>query len=187
MGRHLFKFCVSVVFVCGAAQAKDGFESVRCGPDIPQALAGKRISDEPVVKIEARHKELGLKDLGGDEISDRLNSSSWSICGKEYMLLLNAHGVVQDALGLPLHSRTSPEFGAGTCRANGREVAGLVIAVLDNKAAGGNLLRYSPRDETLLPAKAAWKIDEKAGKFVAFSSNGLSCPRSGIITDDGGP
>ena len=48
----------------GSAYAKDGFESVRCGSDIPNALLGKRMDNEPVAKIERRHKDLGLKDLG---------------------------------------------------------------------------------------------------------------------------
>jgi hypothetical protein len=64
-----------------------------------------------------------------------------------------------------------------------------MVAVLDNRAAGsgGNSPHFSPQDGILLPAKAAWKIEENAAKFVALSSTGLSCPRSGIITADGGP
>ena len=188
MNRHLFKFLALLLLPFGAAHARDGFESVRCGSDIPRALADKRMSDDPVVKIEGRHIALGLKDLGGDEISDRLNSTSWLICGKEYMVLSDTRGIVHDVLAIPPHSRPSPEFAAGTCQANGIQVSGLIVAVLDNRAAGsgGNSTHYSPRDATLLPAKAAWKIDENAAKFVALSSHGLSCPRGGIITADGG-
>jgi hypothetical protein len=189
MNKHLLKCLALLLLPFGAAQARDGFESVRCGSDIPRALAGKRMSDEPVVKIEGRHFALGLKDLGGDEISDRLNSTSWSICGKEYMVLSDTRGIVRDVLAIPPHSWTSPEFAAGTCQANGRPASGLIVAVLDNRAvgSGGNSPRYSPDDRTLLPAKAAWKIDQNAAKFVALSSSGLSCPRGGIITADGGP
>lgn len=189
MKKHHFTFLALFLLPCGAAHAQDGFESVRCGSDIPRALAGKRMSDEPVVKLEGRNVALALKDLGGDEISDRLNSTSWSICGKEYMLLSDARGIVHDVLAIPPHSGTSPEFAAGSCQANGRREGGPIVAVLDNRAAGsgGNSRHYSPDDRTLLPARAAWKIDEKAGKFVALSSSGLSCPRGGIITADGGP
>ncbi|HWY15230.1 MAG TPA: hypothetical protein VNX86_08875 [Rhizomicrobium sp.] len=188
MKNHLFKLLALLLLLCGAAQAQDGFESVRCGSDIPRALAGKRMSDEPVVKIEGRHIALGLIDLGGDEISDRLNSTSWSICGNEYMLLSDTRGIIHDVLAIPSHSRTSPEFAGGICQANGRQVAGTIVAVLDNRAAGsgGNFSHYSPQDRTLLPAISAWKIDEKLAKFVALSSHGLSCPRGGIITADGG-
>ena len=189
MKKHLFRFLALLLLPCGTAQAQDGFESVRCGSDIPRALADKRMSDEPAAKIEGRHIALALKDLGGDEISDRLNSASWSICGKEYMLLSDTRGIVRDVLAIPPHSRTSPEFAAGTCVANGSQAGGSVVAVLDNRAAGsgGNSRHYSAQDGTLLPAIAAWKIDEKAEKFVALSSRGLSCPRGGIITVDGGP
>ena len=189
MKNHLFKLLALFLLMCGAAQARDGFESVRCGSDIPRALAGNRISAEPVVKIEGRHMALALKDLGGDEISDRLNSTSWSICGKEYMVLSDTRGIVRDVLAIPSHYRTSPEFTGGTCQANGRRVAGPIVAVLDNRAegSGGSSPHYSSQDRTLLPAIAAWKIDENVGKFVALSSHGLSCPRGGIITADGGP
>jgi hypothetical protein len=189
MKNHLFKLLALFLLLSGAAQAQDGFESVRCGSDVSRALAGRRMSDESVVKIESRHIALGLKDLGGDEISDRFNSTSWLICGKEYMLLSDARGIVHDVLAFPPHSRTSPEFAGETCRANGRQVAGPMVAVLDNRAAGsgGNSPHYSAQDGILLPAKAAWKIDENAANFVALSTHGLSCPRGGIITADGGP
>ncbi len=187
MKWRLLALLVPIILGCGAAQAKDGFESVRCGSDIPHALVGKRMSDEPAARIEGRHKELGLKDLGGDEISDSLNATSWLICGKEFMLLSDARGVVRDALALPAHSRTSPEFAAGTCQANGRQPGGLVVAILDNRGANSDAPHYSAQDKTALPATAAWKIDEKAGEFVVLSTKGLSCPRGGIITADGGP
>src|SRR5204863_6518693 len=64
-----------------------GFESVRCGSDVRKALMGRKTSNEPVVVLEARHKDLQLKDLGAEEISDRLNLIFWRICGEEYAVL----------------------------------------------------------------------------------------------------
>src|ERR1700734_394528 len=49
------------------AHARDGFEKVRCGGDIVKALVGQRADNETVMVIEARHKDLGLKDLGALE------------------------------------------------------------------------------------------------------------------------
>jgi len=69
-------FCGSNIY--GA----DGFESVRCGSDVRKALVGRKMSSEPVVVLEARHKDLQLKDLGAEEISDRLNLIFWRICGE---------------------------------------------------------------------------------------------------------
>jgi hypothetical protein len=60
---------LSLLLVCGDAHgAPDGFSGVRCGADIPQALRGQSMPVETVVKIENRHKNLGLRDLGADEL-----------------------------------------------------------------------------------------------------------------------
>jgi hypothetical protein len=171
--------------VGGAAHAQDGFEAVRCGGDIRSALLGKQMGNEPAAQIEQRHANLGLKDLGGDEISDNLNSTSWRICAKEYVVVSDQRGVVRDVLLFPPHSRVAPQF-SGTCQANGKKTSGAMIGVLDDHGANG-ASHYSPQDETLLPATAAWKIDEKTGTFVPYPTTGLSCPRSAIITLDGGP
>lgn len=173
------------MLLAGAAHAKDGFESVKCGADVRSALLGRHMSDEPVVQIENRHSDLSLKDLGGDEITDTINSTSWRICGKEYVVTSDSRGTVRDVLAFPPHSRTAPQF-SGTCRANGKTMPDMLIGVLDNRAAKGTP-HTSAQDETLLPATAAWKVDGKTGKFVAVPTAGLSCPRGAIITEDGGP
>src|SRR5216684_8699230 len=92
-------FCISSIY--GA----DGFESVRCGGDIPKAMIGRKTSNEPVVQIEARHKDLTLKDLGAEIISDdeRLNLIFWRICGEEYAVLQDG-AIVKDVLRFPKHS-----------------------------------------------------------------------------------
>src|SRR6266436_2322599 len=89
-------FCISSIY------AGDGFESVRCGSDIAKALIGRKTSNEPVVAIEARHKDLQLKDLGAEIISDdeRLNLIFWRICGEEYAVLEDGN-IVKDALKFP--------------------------------------------------------------------------------------
>jgi hypothetical protein len=168
-------YCVLVLFFIGVdAHALDGFEMVQCGSDIPKALIGQRTSDEPVAAIEDRHAALGLKNLGGSEISDRLSSASWQICGNEFALILDDHSVVRDALQFPAHSKSAPGF-MGSCQAGEKKVPGTTIAVL--------------KDETgteLLAADAAWKIDEKSAKFVKMTTDGLRCPRDGIFSVDGG-
>ena len=160
-------FCVTGLY------AADGFESVRCGSDIRKALIGRKTSNERVVVIEARHKDLGLKDLGAEEISDRLNLIFWLICGEEYAVLEN-RDVVCDALKVPKHSKEAPEF-VGSCQLNGKDLPGFAIGVLKNEDGA----------ETL-PAVSAWKIDEKQKKFVELKTEGLRCSRDGIITEDGG-
>jgi len=84
-------FCSSSV--CDA----DGFDSVRCGSDVRKALLGRKMSNEAIAVLEERHKDLGLKDLGASEISDRLSAISWRICGEEYVLL-EEKNTVRDVL-----------------------------------------------------------------------------------------
>jgi len=160
-------FCASTI--CNA----DGFDSVRCGSDVRKALLGRTMTNEKVVVIEERHKDLGLKDLGGTEISDRLFLISWRICGEEYVLLED-QGVVRDVLKFPKHSKDSPQF-IGSCQLNGHDVPGTAIGVLK-----------SENHAESLPAVIAWKIDEKQTKLVELQTEGLRCSRDGIISADGG-
>jgi hypothetical protein len=152
----------------------DGFDSVRCGSDVRKALLGRTMSNEKIVVLEERHKELSLKDLGGTEISDHLSLISWQICGEEYAILEDQKNVVRDVLKFPKHSKNSPQF-IGSCQLNGHDVPGTAIGVLKNE-----------NDGEILPAAIAWKIDEKQAKFVELQTEGLRCSRDGIITADGG-
>ena len=131
------------------------------------------MSNEKIAVIEERHKELGLKDLGGTEISDGLFLISWRICGEEYALL-EEKDVVQDALRFPKHSKDTPQF-IGSCQLNGHDLPGTAIGVLKNEDG-----------VAILPAVVAWRIDDKQVKFVELQTEGLRCSRDGIITADGG-
>jgi hypothetical protein len=154
--------------------AGDLFSKVQCGADIPKALIGGFMSNERVALLEARHKPLGLKDLGGSEMTGGLFLSSWLICGNEYQLIMDKKSIVRDVLQFPEHSKASPEF-IGSCSLNGKELHEDIIAVLNNQAGKENL-----------SAKFAWKIDRIKAKFVKLATDGMLCPRSGIITADGG-
>jgi len=160
---------VFAISICNA----DGFDSVRCGSDIRKALLGRTMPNEKVAAIEERYKELGLKDLGGTEISDRLFLISWRICGEEYVLL-EEKDVVRDVLKFPKHSKDAPQF-VGSCQLNGHDLPGTAIGVLKNE-----------HGVEMLSAVTAWKIDDKQMKFVQLQTEGLRCSRDGIITADGG-
>jgi len=167
-------FMLLILLFCGSGIcAADGFDSVRCGSDVGKALVGRTMPNEKVAVIEERHRDLGLKDLGGTETSDRLFLISWQICGEEYALL-EEQGVVRDVLKFPKHSKDSPEF-IGSCQLNGHDVPGTAIGVLKNE-----------NGVEMLPAMIAWKIDDKQTKFVMLQTEGLRCSRDGIITADGG-
>ena len=160
-------FCMSSIY--GA----DGFDSVRCGSDVRKALLGHSMSNETIVVLEERHKDLGLNHVGASEISDRLNAISWRICGEEYVLLEDKDAV-RDVLKFPKHSKDSPAF-IGSCQLNGHDVPGTAIGVLKNE-----------NGVAIFPAISAWKIDDKQMKFVELKTEGLRCSRDGIITADGG-
>ena len=131
------------------------------------------MSNENIVVLEQKHKDLGLKDLGASEISDRITVISWRICGDEY-ILLEENEVVRDVLKFPEHSKASAQF-VGSCQLNDHDLAGTAIGVLKNE----------PGVE-MLPAVAAWKIDDKHMKFVQLQTDGLRCSGDGIITADDG-
>ncbi|MCW5705091.1 MAG: hypothetical protein KIT82_21225 [Bradyrhizobium sp.] len=164
----------AIWLVCGQAASTDQFRKVRCGADIPKALIGQRSANDNIVTLEGRNRALGLKHLGADEISDRLSSINYLICGSEFVLLEDRQGVVRDVIPFPAHSRQSPAF-SGICQINGREQRDAYIGVLNGEGTG-----------KWLPVVAAWKIDEKGAKFVKAAAEGLSCARSGIFTVDGG-
>lgn len=169
--------------MCAKARALDEFDTVKCGADIAKALIGRRSSNERVVVIEARHKSLALRDLGGWEVSDRLFLSSWSVCGTEFEMLINSKThTIRDAIAFPSHSTKTPEF-MGECLVNGRKLPDAMVAVLDNSSG------YNPRasSEALQKATVAWRIDEVAERFVVQPVAGLRCPLGGVITLDGGP
>ncbi len=167
-------FILVLPLFCGTSICDaDGFDSVRCGSDVRNALLGRTTQNERAIVIEERHKDLGLKDLGGTEISARLFLISWRICGEEYVLLED-QGVVRDVLKFPKHSKDSPQF-IGSCQLNGHDVPGTAIGVLKNE-----------EGVDILPAASAWKIDDKQKKFVKLQTEGLRCARDGIITADGG-
>ena len=169
----LILMLVLSLFCSSSIYAADGFDSIRCGSDIRKALLGRKMSNETIVVLEERHKDLGLKDVGASEISDRLNVISWRICGEEYVLLEDKD-VVRDVLKFPKHSKDSPAF-IVSCQLNGHEVPGTAISVLRNE-----------NSVAILSAVSAWKIDDKQMKFVELKTEGLRCSRDGIITADGG-
>lgn len=173
MKKIIGTLSTALLLCCNASYAADGFGAVRCGADVRKALVGQHMANDRVAAIEARHQDLKLKDLGGSELTARLFLGSWMICGSEYALLQDK-GVIVDVLQVPAHSAQAPQY-VGSCRIDGKEKPGTMIAILRNEQAAPDLA-----------ASAAWSIDEKAKRFVALPTTGLRCPRDGVITADGG-
>lgn len=160
---------VLVLMGCSHAYARDGFDKVHCTTDIAKALVGQRGSDEPVMALESRHKDLQLKDLGASDYG-RFSAITWLICGKEFVVLEDGHtNIIHDALELPPHSKSNPEF-QGRCKLKGKPMPDDVVAILREQSGQGELA-----------ADVAWKIDEKVVKFVKMPTIGMLCPRDGIL------
>ena len=155
-----------------ACWAEDGFGSVTCGGDIPKAMVGKKLSNESDSAVENRQKNLTLKDLGGDEITDDLFLSTWTICGSDYMLTLK-RGVVSDVLKMPAHAGAEKEFD-GDCTKGKTPVPGVIVGILVDRSGSD-----------ALSAKTVWKLDEKTGKFTSMPADGLTCARHDILFPDG--
>jgi hypothetical protein len=63
----MFKAQLALIFlliVCGNAWSADQFCGIQCGTDIARSLVGRQESADPVAVIEARHKDMAIKDLG---------------------------------------------------------------------------------------------------------------------------
>jgi len=178
MSRYGIVVLLSMV-ACTQAWAADEFDGLKCGGDIPKAMIGKQSPDERVEVTERRHGNLGLKDIGGYEISDRLFLVSWRICGSEYAELVHTQKkLVLDVLPVPAHSLRSPK--SLMCQVDGNKLKGAVIAILVNSQ-GQKPKGYF--DEIMLPARVAWKIDETHGRFAPMPTKGLSCAFSGSSED----
>jgi hypothetical protein len=175
---------ILLMVVSGNAWAVDEFAAIKCGADIRTSLIGKRDSSEPVAAIEKRHQDLGLKNVGGTEISDGLFLASWRICGSEYELLVDTRtGLIRDVLPFPTHSASSP-MSIGACESSGKKLPGTILAVLNNSA--GLNAKDEKHAGTLLKATAAWRIDEAKEKFARQPAENLGCPVAEIVTQDGG-
>lgn len=161
---------IAIFFACllcygSPSFASDAFTGIKCGSDIPSALIGKHDSNDTVVKIEARHKDLGLKDLGADEISEDLNSINWMICGSEYMLLEDKKSLIHDVIQVPDHAKHALTY-TGICKINGKDNPDFIFAILNDE-----------EGKKMLTASAAWVIDQKARKFKKIDTEGMVCPR----------
>lgn len=180
MCKCTFIFLFAMV-VCIQTWASDEFDGILCGTDIPKAMMGKHSPNERVAVLERRYSNLGLKDLGGIEISSQLFLVSWRICGNEYAELIDTEKhLVRDVLQVPAHSLHAPESFIEECHVGGTKLPDAVIAILDNRQ-GQRPKGYF--EQITLPAKLAWKIDEREGRFVPMPIQGLSCAVSGSSED----
>ncbi|NHZ91829.1 hypothetical protein F2P45_22890 [Massilia sp. CCM 8733] len=151
-------------FFCGKFSfASDTFSTIQCGSEISKKLIGRHVKNEKVVAIEARHKSLGLKNLGMDDISEGLLAGYWMICGNKFILLEDKKFLIHDVLQVPDDSKNLVEF-TGKCTIHNKEKSELIFALL-NKEDG----------VASLSANSAWIVDEKKKLFKKTSTDGMRC------------
>src|SRR5262245_35098313 len=153
-----------LMLAVNAASAPKSFHGLSCGMDIEHALLGREMPNERVASIEARHKDLALRDLGGYEVSDKLFLIFWRICENEYVLLEQGTRV-RAVLKIPEAFKGSGD--AIICYPVGKKPAETIIAISSS----------IQTEKTIRPA-AAWKVDEKRISFVPISTVQLDCDRS---------
>jgi len=154
--------------VCGSAAAAEGFDGISCSSDIAAVLKGRHMPDGPVEATEAARKDLGLKDIGGDEL-DWGSAIWWKICGTTYMALVDQKAIVRDVLKLPSQPGATLAFN-GVCKGGPKNKE--VIAIVEDKAGAADL-----------PAQSAWIIDNAKRRFAPVPAEGLLCPRGDGIVD----
>jgi hypothetical protein len=158
---------LALAAACGNAAAGDGFEGITCSSDIVKLMPGRHLTNEPIDKTQARHKDLDLINLGGDELEWGFNTG-WGICGEKYFMLIDQRAIVKDVLKLPPKSEGIPFQAVCKSPQGDQDLLGIMQ---DQPGA-----KY-------LPAKVAWKIDDKKKKFVAVPVDGLTCPRDEAVPD----
>ena len=156
------------LFFAAIAKA-DEFSDIKCGQDVPKAVIGKTSASGPVKKIEEAHKDIGLKDLGGDGVAeDPYYLIWWEICGKKYVFITShadKKNVISDVLEIPPSlSELKESLPGSTCFIKGKKVDGYYLAFLEKESKGDKL-----------PAKKVWMINQKTFKFKSVSAKNYVC------------
>ena len=161
---------LAAILLAPAATRADEFDRVRCGGDVVAAMRGQHSTDAYVVKTEARHAALKLKDLGAEDYT-AFSAILWSVCGDFYMVLeMNRKASpVRDVLRLPTPSPGRPLF-EGACSRDGKALDGGFVGILREEAGKPDLA-----------ADTVWRVDEKTVRFVSEPAAGLTCDRTGIL------
>lgn len=144
-----------------SAATATSFDGLRCDSDVGAALRGRTMPRGPVAATEAKYAALALKNLGafGDEPDgDPWTAVSWSICGKEHMLLQKGN-VVRDVL---VSTEGAPPSVFVSCEADGAKVAGTAVT-------------FTEANGWPKTVKEAWRIDDAALRFQKVAGSKIVC------------
>ncbi len=162
--RFVTLISILMLLSTNTMSAEKSFVGITCKTDIPSALIGRYMPNERVAATEARHKEIGLKDIGAYGIEsegDPWTLISWQICGREY-LLLEHRDVVMDVLASPL-LQGGPQSQVVSCSVDGSRLTGTAVAFASN------------REQLSKPVEHAWLINDKTYKFSKVYGKEIVC------------
>jgi quinol monooxygenase YgiN len=164
--------------VAGAAIAKDAFDAVTCDGDVAKTLIGASMPNTPVEALEKKYTKIALKDVGGDEVSDTVSYTEWSICGHSYHVLEK-----DDAVGDVLAVDTAGTYYGlfSGCTSGGKTVPSVVFVSLAKDASGAGA-KIDLTNRSINGGKA-WRVDEKKVKFVPMQTEGLTCNLADLYPD----
>jgi len=156
------KFAISFLFLSLLSNtllcSGDEFDKVQCNSDIPKAMLGRYSPNSKVVEIERRHKDIGLKALGADDLgtdNEQFSTVYWMICGNRF-ITIDADNHIRGVMQLAPKINDASEY-TGKCKSNNEEIPEFVFALIENKV-----------------IRNAWKIDKKKG-FIKLDTKELEC------------
>ena len=146
----------------------DEFSGITCNSDVTKAVIGKKMTKGRVSDIEATHKNITLKDLGGDGMpEDPFFTISWEICGREYIFLIDQSKnkeIINDVLPIPTDFKQAYRLLPGSsCTRHEKRVKN-IYAFAEQGAKG-----------TKAKMKAAWEISRTTMKFTKLSPEEIDC------------
>ena len=167
MNRTYFIPLLAALLLPSASSAGPaiGFEGLTCKADIRSALLGRRMPNGAIASIEAKHKDIGVKNLGAygmESDGDPWTLIFWQICGREY-LVLERKGVVRDVLESPL-APGSPQGTIVSCTVAGAELKDTVIA-----------FETASNPKWPKAVKNAWRINDATVTFSKFDGDKTVC------------
>jgi hypothetical protein len=91
-------FIVALTFFSMGLHGADSFDGIECSENLEKELKGRKIPNERVQVLEAKFKDLGLKDLGADMPEQGVTFIQWKLCGGDFFHFLEKEGRVKDVL-----------------------------------------------------------------------------------------
>lgn len=150
----------------------DEFKGIHCGDDIAKKLTGRKSTNERVVVIEKRHKDIGLLDLGAFMGSgEAVTYITWRICDSLYTFLIKGDAI-KDVYKHPPKDSGSFDF-MGPCRHGSDKSSDYYVGVLNGPKSDSLV---SPVQLSLINEAILKFEPQSPANFKCYSADALSMP-----------